>query len=119
MFFSNCKNSPINDAKKNLMEELKKMVRVIKKQIPEAPHQVLLVLDATTGQNAIYQTREFLEATELTGLVVTKLDGTSKGGVVIGIVNEFDVPVRYVGIGEKIRDLRPFDHVAFAESLFS
>ncbi|MEE3122995.1 MAG: signal recognition particle-docking protein FtsY [SAR324 cluster bacterium] len=104
--------------KKNLMEELKKMIRVIKKQIPEAPHQVLLVLDATTGQNAIFQTREFLEAAELTGLVVTKLDSTSKGGVIIGIVNEFDIPVRYVGIGEKIRDLRPFDARDFAESLF-
>ena len=104
--------------KKNLMEELKKMVRVIRKQIPEAPHQILLVLDASTGQNAIFQTREFLEATELTGLVITKLDGTSKGGVIIGIVNEFDVPVRYIGIGEKIRDLRPFDPKAFADSLF-
>ena len=104
--------------KKNLMEELKKMVRVIRKQIPEAPHQILLVLDASTGQNAIFQTREFLEATELTGLVITKLDGTSKGGVIIGIVNEFDVPVRYIGIGEQIRDLRPFDPKAFADSLF-
>ena len=73
------------------------MVRVIRKQIPEAPHQILLVLDASNGQNAIFQTREFLEATELTGLVITKLDGTSKGGVIIGIVNEFDVPVRYIG----------------------
>ena len=104
--------------KKNLMEELKKMVRVIRKQIPEAPNQILLVLDASTGQNAIFQTREFLEATELTGLVITKLDGTSKGGVIIGIVNEFDVPVRYIGIGEQIRDLRPFDPKAFADSLF-
>ena len=104
--------------KKNLMEELKKMVRVIRKQIPEAPHQILLVLDASTGQNAIFQTREFLEATELTGLVITKLDGTSKGGVIIGIVNEFDVPVRYIGIGEQIRDLRPFDPKAFVDSLF-
>ena len=104
--------------KKNLMEELKKMVRVIRKQILEAPHQILLVLDASTGQNAIFQTREFLEATELTGLVITKLDGTSKGGVIIGIVNEFDVPVRYIGIGEQIRDLRPFDPKAFADSLF-
>ena len=100
------------------MEELKKMVRVIRKQIPEAPHQILLVLDASTGQNAIFRTREFLEATELTGLVITKLDGTSKGGVIIGIVNEFDVPVRYIGIGEQIRDLRPFDPKAFADSLF-
>lgn len=104
--------------KKNLMEELKKMARVLRKHIPEAPHQVLLVLDATTGQNAIFQTREFLEATDLTGLVVTKLDGTAKGGVIIGIVNEFEVPVQYIGIGEKIKDLRPFDAQAFADSLF-
>ncbi|MEE2717547.1 MAG: signal recognition particle-docking protein FtsY [SAR324 cluster bacterium] len=105
--------------KKNLMEELKKMVRVIRKQIPDAPHEVLLVLDATTGQNAIFQAREFREAADLTGLVVTKLDGTAKGGVVIGIVNEFDIPVRYIGIGERIDDLRPFDAEQFAESLLN
>ncbi len=105
--------------KKNLMEELKKMIRVIRKLIPDAPHEVLLVLDATTGQNAIFQTREFLEAANLTGMVVTKLDGTSKGGVVIGIVNEFDIPVRYIGIGEQIEDLRPFDAKQFTESLFA
>jgi len=104
--------------KKNLMEELKKMVRVIRKLIPEAPHEIFLVLDATTGQNAIFQTREFKEATELTGLIITKLDGTSKGGVVIGIVNEFDIPVRYIGIGEQIEDLRPFDSKQFTESIF-
>jgi fused signal recognition particle receptor len=103
--------------KKNLMEELKKMVRVIRKQIPDAPHEVLLVLDATTGQNAIFQARAFREAADLTGLVVTKLDGTAKGGVVIGIVNEFDIPVRYIGIGERLDDLRPFDPEQFAESL--
>ncbi|MED5435061.1 MAG: signal recognition particle-docking protein FtsY [SAR324 cluster bacterium] len=105
--------------KKNLMEELKKMIRVIRKLIPDAPHEVLLVLDATTGQNAIFQTREFLEAANLTGMVVTKLDGTSKGGIVIGIVNEFDIPVRYIGIGEQIEDLRPFDAKQFTESLFA
>ena len=105
--------------KKNLMEELKKMIRVIRKLIPDAPHEVLLVLDATTGQNAIFQTREFLEAANLTGMVITKLDGTSKGGVVIGIVNEFDIPVRYIGIGEQIEDLRPFDAKQFTESLFA
>ena len=104
---------------KNLMEELKKMVRVIRKLIPEAPHEVLLVLDATTGQNAIFQTREFLQATELTGFIITKLDGTSKGGVVIGIVNEFDIPVRYIGLGEQIEDLRPFDAQEFTKSIFS
>ena len=105
--------------KKNLMEELKKMVRVIRKLIPDAPHEVLLVLDATTGQNAIFQTREFMEVADLTGLVITKLDGTSKGGVVIGIVNEFDIPVRYIGIGEQVEDLRPFDAKQFTESIFS
>jgi len=105
--------------KKNLMEELKKMVRVIRKLIPDAPHEVLLVLDATTGQNAIFQTREFMEAADLTGLIITKLDGTSKGGVVIGIVNEFDIPVRYIGIGEQVEDLRPFDARQFTESLFA
>jgi len=105
--------------KKNLMEELKKMVRVIQNLIPDAPHEVLLVLDATTGQNAVFQTREFKEATNLTGLIITKLDGTSKGGVVIGIVNEFDIPVQYIGIGEQIEDLRSFDSKEFTESIFS
>ena len=105
--------------KKNLMEELKKMVRVIKKLIPDAPHEVLLVLDATTGQTAIFQTREFLQATELTGIIITKLDGTSKGGVVIGIVNEFNIPVRYIGLGEQIEDLRPFDAQQFTKSIFA
>ncbi len=105
--------------KANLMEELKKMVRVMKKLIPDAPHEVFLVLDATTGQNAIIQAREFRGVTDLTGLIVTKLDGTAKGGVVIGIVNEFDVPVRYIGVGESIDDLRPFDAQQFTESLFA
>ncbi|MGK5091955.1 signal recognition particle-docking protein FtsY [Deltaproteobacteria bacterium TL4] len=104
--------------KQNLMEELKKMIRVIQKLIPEAPHEVLLVLDATTGQNAIFQTRDFRQAANLTGLVITKLDGTAKGGVVIGIVNEFDIPVRYIGVGESVEDLRPFDAIAFTNSLF-
>ena len=104
---------------KNLMEELKKMIRVIRKLIPDAPHEVFLVLDATTGQNAIFQTKEFLEAADLTGLIITKLDGTPKGGVIIGIVNEFDVPVRYIGIGEQIDDLRPFDSKQFTQSLFN
>ena len=105
--------------KKNLMEELKKMIRVIRKLIPDAPHEVLLVLDSTTGQNAIFQTREFIEVADITGLVITKLDGSSKGGVVIGIVNEFDIPVRYIGIGEQVEDLRPFDAKQFTESLFA
>ncbi len=105
--------------KKNLMEELKKMVRVIQKLVPDAPHEVFLVLDATTGQNAIFQTREFSQATELTGLIITKLDGTSKGGVVIGIVNEFEIPVRYIGLGEQLEDLRPFNAELFTKSIFS
>ena len=105
--------------KKNLMEELKKMMRVMKKLIPDAPHEIFLVLDATTGQNAIFQVREFREIAELTGLVITKLDGTAKGGVVIGIVNEFDIPVRFIGIGEGINDLRPFNAADFTQSLFT
>ena len=104
--------------KANLMEELKKIKRVISKLIPEAPHETLLVLDANTGQNAIYQTREFHEAIGLTGLIVTKLDGTARGGVVVGIVNEFDIPIRYIGIGEGLDDLRPFEPEHFAEGLF-
>ena len=105
--------------KKNLMEELRKMVRVIRKIVPDAPHEVLLVLDATTGQNAIFQAREFREAADLTGIVMTKLDGTAKGGVIIGIVNEFDIPVRYIGVGEGIEDLHPYDAKQFTDSLFS
>ena len=105
--------------KKNLMEELKKMVRAVRKLIPDAPHEVFLVLDATTGQNAIFQTREFMQATELTGLIITKLDGTAKGGVIIGIVNEFEIPVRYIGLGEQLNDLRPFDAQQFTKSIFS
>jgi fused signal recognition particle receptor len=105
--------------KKNLMEELRKMVRVIRKIVPDAPHEVLLVLDATTGQNAIVQAREFRAAADLTGIVMTKLDGTAKGGVIIGIVNEFDIPVRYIGVGEGIEDLHPYDAKLFTDSLFS
>lgn len=104
--------------KSNLMEELKKMKRVISKLIPDAPHETLLVLDANTGQNAIYQTREFHQAIGVTGLIVTKLDGTARGGVVVGIVNEFDIPIRYVGIGEGVDDLSPFEPEQFAEGLF-
>ena len=95
------------------------MVRVIRKVVPDAPHEVLLVLDATTGQNAIFQAREFREVADLTGIVMTKLDGTAKGGVIIGIVNEFDIPVRYIGVGEGIEDLRPYDAKQFTDSLFS
>lgn len=104
--------------KVNLMNELTKIRRVIQKVIPEAPHEVLLVLDGSTGQNAIIQAREFTKATEVTSLAVTKLDGTARGGVVIGISDEFRIPVRYIGVGEKAEDLRSFDRKAFVDSLF-
>ena len=104
--------------KTNLMEELKKIKRVIAKVVPAAPHETYLVLDANNGQNAIVQTREFHKAIGVTGLIVTKLDGTARGGVVLGIVNEFELPVRYIGVGEGVDDLRPFDAEAFADSLF-
>lgn len=105
--------------KNNLMEELKKIGRVISRDNPGAPHEVLLVLDATTGQNAINQARVFGEATGVTGIVLTKLDGTAKGGVVIGIKQVMDIPVKFIGIGEGIEDLRPFDANEFVEALFS
>jgi fused signal recognition particle receptor len=103
----------------NLMNELSKMRRTIQKVIPQAPHETLLVVDASTGQNAINQTKLFNEATELTGLVLTKLDGTAKGGIVIGIKHELNVPVKLIGIGEKLEDLRDFDSEEFVEALFS
>jgi fused signal recognition particle receptor len=104
--------------KSNLMEELKKIKRVITREIPDAPHEVLLVLDATTGQNAISQAKLFSEAVDVTGIVLTKLDGTAKGGVVIGINSELNIPVKLIGIGEKIEDLREFDPVNFIKALF-
>ncbi len=104
--------------KTNLMEELKKLKRVMTKVIPDAPHEVLLVLDAATGQNAISQAKLFNEAIGVTGLAVTKLDGTPKGGVVIGIADELKIPIRYIGIGEKVEDLRDFDASEFVEALF-
>ena len=104
--------------KTHLMEELKKIKRVIAKLIPDAPHETYLVLDANNGQNAIHQARDFHAAVGVSGLIVTKLDGTARGGVVVGIVNEFDLPVRYIGVGEGVDDLRPFDPQAFARSLF-
>lgn len=104
--------------KVGLMSELSKIKRVIEKQVPGAPHSVLLVLDGSTGQNAIEQTREFSQATEVTDLAVTKLDGTAKGGVVIGISDQFNIPVRYIGLGEKIEDLQVFDKREFVKSLF-
>lgn len=104
--------------KVNLMNELSKIKRVVQKFIPEAPHEVLLVLDGSTGQNAVLQAREFTKATEVTSLAVTKLDGTAKGGVVIGISDEFDIPVKYIGVGEKPEDLQLFDKDEFVDSLF-
>lgn len=103
--------------KKNLMEELKKIARIVSTQFPEAQREVFLVLDATTGQNAVQQAKLFKEAAEITGIVLTKLDGTAKGGVVVSIHNELSVPVRYVGVGEGIDDLMPFDPEAFAHAL--
>lgn len=103
----------------DLMNELTKIRNVMRKVVPDAPHEVLLVLDATTGQNAFQQAKEFSRATDVTALAVTKLDGTAKGGVVIGIVDQFKVPVKFVGIGEGVDDLKPFDRKEFVESLFS
>ncbi len=104
--------------KVNLMEELKKMYRVIKKIIPDAPHQSLLVLDASTGQNAISQAKQFIEAVQVDGIVLAKLDGTAKGGAVIGISHQLNIPVLYIGLGEKMDDLEPFDANLFVEGLF-
>ncbi len=104
--------------KVNLMDELKKMKRVISKALPGAPHEILLVLDANTGQNAINQARMFHEALGITGLVMTKLDGTAKGGVIVGVCDELKLPVRYIGIGERLDDLRPFKADDFVNALF-
>ena len=101
-----------------LMDELSKVRRVMDRQVPGAPHEVLLVLDASTGQNAIRQAEAFTQAVEVTGLVLTKLDGTAKGGIVIGISNEFQIPVKYIGVGEGIDDLQVFDRAAFVRALF-
>jgi fused signal recognition particle receptor len=103
----------------NLMNELTKIKNVMKKVVADAPHEILLVLDASTGQNAIEQTRQFTAATEVNTLAVTKLDGTAKGGVVIGISDQFKIPVKYIGTGEKPEDLRPFDRREFVETLFA
>ena len=102
----------------NLMNELSKIKRVVQKVIPDAPHEVLLVLDASTGQNAIEQARQFTKATEVNALALTKLDGTAKGGVVIGISDEFKIPVKYIGVGEKMEDLQLFNKTEFVDSLF-
>jgi fused signal recognition particle receptor len=104
--------------KVNLMNELSKIKRVMQKFIPEAPHEILLVLDGSTGQNAFIQAQEFTKATDVTTLAITKLDGTAKGGVVIGISDQFKIPVKYIGVGEKIGDLQPFVNREFVDSLF-
>lgn len=105
--------------KLNLMNELSKIKRVIQKVVPDGPHEVLLVLDGSTGQNAVIQAREFTKVTDVTALAVTKLDGTAKGGVVIGISDEFKIPVKYVGVGEKVDDLQVFNKMEFVDSLFN
>jgi len=102
----------------NLMAELSKIKRVMEKVIPDAPHDVMLVLDGSTGQNAVIQAREFTKATEVTCLAITKLDGTARGGVVIGISDEFKIPVKYIGVGEKVDDLQVFNKMEFVNSLF-
>ncbi|MEX0719807.1 MAG: signal recognition particle-docking protein FtsY [Balneolaceae bacterium] len=104
--------------KKALMEELTKIKRVMGKVVAGAPHEVILVLDASTGQNALQQARAFTEAVEITGLALTKLDGTAKGGIVIGISHQFNVPIKYIGVGEKIEDLQVFDRAGFVNALF-
>lgn len=104
--------------KKHLMEELTKMYRIIDKELPYSDREVLLVLDATTGQNGVNQARDFMKTAEITGIVLTKLDSTAKGGVVLSIKNELKIPVKFIGVGEKIDDLQPFDPMVFAESLF-
>jgi fused signal recognition particle receptor len=102
----------------NLMNELSKIKKVMSKVIPDAPHEVLLILDASTGQNAIEQAKQFTAATEVTALALTKLDGTAKGGVAIGISDQFKIPVKYIGVGEKIEDLQVFNRAEFVDSLF-
>jgi len=104
--------------KVHLIEELKKIRRVISREQPGAPHETLLVLDATTGQNGLRQARVFKEATEITGIVLTKLDGTAKGGVIVGIQEELGVAVKYIGVGEDVEDLQPFDAAGFVKALF-
>ena len=105
--------------KVNLMNELSKIRRVMQKVIPDAPHEILLILDGSTGQNAFEQARQFTKATEVTSLAVTKLDGTAKGGVVIGISDQFRIPVKYIGVGEGIEDLQVFNKFEFIDSFFS
>ncbi|XNM82007.1 signal recognition particle-docking protein FtsY [Escherichia coli] len=105
--------------KSHLMEELKKIVRVMKKLDVEAPHEVMLTIDASTGQNAVSQAKLFHEAVGLTGITLTKLDGTAKGGVIFSVADQFGIPIRYIGVGERIEDLRPFKADDFIEALFA
>ena len=104
--------------KKNLMDELSKINRIVNRELPESSKEVLLVLDATTGQNAINQAKEFKKATDITGIILTKLDGTAKGGMIFSIMEELKVPVKYIGVGEQIEDLQPFDAENFVNALF-
>ena len=104
--------------KKNLMDELAKIDRVIGRELPDAAKETMLVLDATTGQNAVLQAKEFKEASKITGLILTKLDGTAKGGIIISIRKELGIPVKFIGVGEKIDDMKPFDAADFAKALF-
>ena len=104
--------------KKNLMDELAKIDRVIARELPESAKETLLVLDATTGQNAVHQAREFKEASHLTGLILTKLDGTAKGGIILSIKRELGIPVKFIGVGEQIDDMKPFDAKEFSSALF-
>jgi fused signal recognition particle receptor len=104
--------------KSNLMAELEKMKRTASRLVPGAPHEVLLVLDATTGQNGLEQARRFTETSGVTGIVLTKLDGTAKGGIVVAIARELNLPIRFVGVGEQVDDLLPFDAESFASSIF-
>ncbi|HET7081746.1 MAG TPA: signal recognition particle-docking protein FtsY, partial [Chloroflexia bacterium] len=105
--------------KTNLMEELKKLRRICEKQLPGSPHDVLLVIDATTGQNGLQQAKIFTEAVEVTGVVLTKLDGTAKGGIAFAIARELGLPIRFVGTGEKLDDLAEFDATQFVDALFA
>jgi fused signal recognition particle receptor len=104
--------------KSHLMQELGKVRRVIEKELPGAPHETLLVIDGTTGQNGVSQAKAFLEAVKVTGMIVTKLDGTAKGGVILSIMRQFDIPVRFIGVGEAADDLIPFDPAAYVDTLF-
>jgi len=105
--------------KANLMQELDKMRRIVAREVPGAPHQVYLVIDATTGQNGLVQAREFLASSGVTGLIVTKLDGTAKGGIVVAVARELKIPIRYIGVGETKEDLMPFSAEAFVDGLFA